>query len=153
MAFSSGGSHSGGGGGFGRRRFGSTTGTLSDINIIPLVDVVLVLLIIFMLTAHVMDFGLEINVPEVTQTRDTAEELPVIGITRTARIYLNETPIKLAEIPAQIAKRFKGQKAVYVMADRATVMEPFMQVVDTLSQAGLQIKVVTKPYEAASGKR
>jgi biopolymer transport protein ExbD len=152
MAFSSGGSQSGGGG-FGRRRFGGSTGTLSDINIIPLVDVVLVLLIIFMLTAHVMDFGLEINVPEVTQTRDTAEELPVVGITRDARLFLNEKSVSLADLPAQIAKRFKSQKAVYVMADRNGKVDPLMQVVDVLSKAGLQIKVVTKPYENASGRR
>ena len=48
----------------GRRRFGAGNGALSEINIVPLVDVVLVLLIIFMLTAHVMEFGLEINVPK-----------------------------------------------------------------------------------------
>ncbi len=62
--------------GLGRRRFGAGNGTLSEINIVPLVDVVLVLLIIFMLTAHVMEFGLEINVPEVKQVKDTNEELP-----------------------------------------------------------------------------
>jgi biopolymer transport protein ExbD len=151
MAFSLGGSQSGGG--LGRRRFGATTGTLSEINIIPLVDVVLVLLIIFMLTAHVMDFGLEINVPEVTQTRDTAEELPVIGITRSAKLYLNDTPVRLAQIPSELQKRFKGQKSVYVMADRSVVWDPIMQVLDELSKAHIDIKMVTKPYEPPSRSR
>ena len=56
--------------------------SMAEINIVPLVDVVLVLLVIFMLTAHVMEFGLEIEVPKVKQVRDSAQELPVISITR-----------------------------------------------------------------------
>ena len=59
---------------------------------------VLVLLIIFMLTAHVMEFGLEINVPEVKQVKDTNEELPVISITRNGKMYLNEKPININQI-------------------------------------------------------
>jgi biopolymer transport protein ExbD len=57
----------------GRSRFRGSTGALSEINVVPLVDVVLVLLIIFMLTAHVMEFGLEVEVPQVKEVRDTAE--------------------------------------------------------------------------------
>src|SRR6266404_8838074 len=86
----------------GRRRFGVGNGTLSEINIVPLVDVVLVLLIIFMLTAHVMEFGLEINVPEVTQVRDSAEELPVVGVTRSGKTYLNDKPVNLNLIPTEV---------------------------------------------------
>src|ERR1700675_4617760 len=106
MAFS----FSGGGNGtrnaLGRRRFGAGNGTLSEINIVPLVDVVLVLLIIFMLTAHVMEFGLEIKVPEVKQVKDTNEELPVISITRNAKIYLNEKPINMNQIVTEVHRRF-----------------------------------------------
>ena len=76
--------------GLGRRRFGTGNGTLSEINIVPLVDVVLVLLIIFMLTAHVMEFGLEIKVPEVKQVKDTNEDLPVISITRNANRLVHQ---------------------------------------------------------------
>ena len=54
----------------GRRRFGASQGVLSEMNVVPLVDVVLVLLIIFMLTAHVMDYGLEVNVPKVKATKE-----------------------------------------------------------------------------------
>jgi biopolymer transport protein ExbD len=69
MAFSMNGGNLGG-----RRRFRGMS-TLSEMNVVPLVDVVLVLLIIFMLTAHVMEFGLEVEVPKVIQTRDSAQEL------------------------------------------------------------------------------
>jgi len=145
MAFSLGGS----GGGGGRRRFGRNTGTLSEINIVPLVDVVLVLLIIFMLTAHVMEFGLEINVPEVKQVKDTNEDLPVISISRSAKLFLNGKPININEIATEVPKRFKNQKSVYVMADKATIYDPIAQVISTLDQAHLAVKLVTKPQENA----
>src|SRR3954462_10519123 len=107
MAFSLGSST-----GSGRSRFRGANGTLSEINIVPLVDVVLVLLIIFMLTAHVMEFGLEINVPEVKQVKDTNEDLPVISITRNGKMYLNEKPININQIATEVPKRFKSPKSV-----------------------------------------
>ena len=133
----------------GRRRFGGGNGTLSEINIVPLVDVVLVLLIIFMLTAHVMEFGLEINVPEVKQVKDTNEELPVVSITRNGKLYLNEKPININQIASEVPKRFKNSKSVYVMADKATVYDPIAQVISTLDEAHLTVKLVTKPLENA----
>jgi biopolymer transport protein ExbD len=139
-------------GGNGRRRYGGGIGTLSEINIIPLVDVVLVLLIIFMLTAHVMEFGLEINVPEVKQVKDTAEELPVVSVTRSGKIYLNESPVNINAISSEVQKRFKGAKSVYVRADKATVYDPIAQVISTLAEAHLDVKMVTKPIES-SGNR
>ena len=80
MAFSGMGSNGGRGG---RGRWRSQVGVLAEMNVVPLVDVVLVLLIIFMVTASVMEFGLNIDVPQVKQVRDTAEEHPVIGIARS----------------------------------------------------------------------
>jgi len=139
--------------GLGRRRYGGGNGTLSEINIVPLVDVVLVLLIIFMLTAHVMEFGLEINVPEVKQVKDTAEELPVVSITRDGHIYLNEKPININQIASEVPRRFKNSKSVYVMADRATVYDPIAQVVSALDEAKLTVKLVTKPQELPGGGR
>ncbi len=131
----------------GRRRGAEA---LSEINIIPLVDVVLVLLIIFMLTAHVMEFGMEINVPEVKSAKDSAEELPVVSISRNGNTFLNEKPVNINQIAAEISRRFKGQKAVYVRADRAAIFDPIAQVINTLNEAKLQIRVVTKPEDTSS---
>jgi biopolymer transport protein ExbD len=139
--------------GLGRRRYGGGNGTLSEINIVPLVDVVLVLLIIFMLTAHVMEFGLEINVPEVKQVKDTAEELPVVSITRDGRTFLNEKPININQIASEVARRFKNSKSVFVMADKATVYDPIAQVISTLDEAKLTVKLVTRPQELPGGRR
>ena len=134
-------------GGLGRRRFGAVNGTLSEINIVPLVDVVLVLLIIFMLTAHVMEFGVEINVPEVKEVKDTNEELPVISISRNGKLYLNERPVNINQIATEVPKRFKNAKSVYLRADKATIYDPIAQVISTLDQAHLAVKLVTKPQE------
>jgi biopolymer transport protein ExbD len=146
MAFSVGGSNSIGG----RRRY---SGTLAEINIVPLVDVVLVLLIIFMVTASVMEFGLEIDVPKVKKVVDTAEELPVVSITRDAKIFLNGKTVNINEISAEVHKRFKNAKAVYVMADKDTIFDPIAQVIAEIGEdGGLQIKLVAKPMEN-SGKQ
>src|ERR1700683_1538569 len=108
MAFST---SSGGMGG--RRRFGASDGSLSEINIVPLVDVVLVLLIIFMLTAHVMDYGLKVDVPKVKITDQTNEVLPIVTITSDQKLHLNEKAININDLTAQLARQFKDQKKVY----------------------------------------
>ncbi len=105
MAFNFGSSNGFGSGG---RRSRSAGGALAEINIIPLVDVVLVLLIIFMLTAHVMEFGMEVNVPEVKQVKDSAEDLPVVSVTRDGKLFLNEKPVNINSLSDEIAKRFKN---------------------------------------------
>jgi len=135
----------------GRRRFSGRT--LAEINIVPLVDVVLVLLIIFMLTAHVMEFGLEVNVPQVKQVRDTAEELPVVSVSRDGKLYLNERPININQIATQVGERFKGAKAVYVRADGATTYNALAQVISALNEAKLDIKLVAKPEDTSAKGR
>jgi biopolymer transport protein ExbD len=147
MAFSMGNS-----GGIGRSRF-RRTGTLSEINIVPLVDVVLVLLIIFMLTAHVMEFGLEVDVPKVKQTRDTIQELPVVTITRDGASYLNDKPTNINLLGSEIRKRFAKAKSVYVKADKGTTWDPIAQVISALGEAKLAVNVVTQPEDTAPKRR
>ncbi len=149
MAFSAG--SSSGNSRFGRRR-SSMGGALAEINIIPLVDVVLVLLIIFMLTAHVMEFGMEINVPEVKQVQDTAEDLPVVTVGRDGKLFLNETPVNINRLPEEVAKRFKNAKNVYLRADKATTFDPIAQVMSELNEAKLGIRVVVKPVDRSGGR-
>src|SRR5713226_3398974 len=107
------------GGSSGKRRFG--TGTLSEINIVPLVDVVLVLLIIFMLTAHVMEFGLEINVPQVKQVQENAENLPVVNVTRDGRMFLGEKPVNINQIADRVRREYPGSTTVYIVGDEAAL--------------------------------
>jgi len=151
MAFSFGQSN-GGGGRFGRR-FRGGTGTLSEINIVPLVDVVLVLLIIFMLTAHVMEFGLEIDVPQVKRVKDTAEDHPVVSITKDAKISLNGTAMNINEIAPALAKKFKNSKDVYVQADKDVIFDVVAQVISVLGDSKMKVQIVTKPIDTSARRR
>ena len=134
------------------RRFGSAA-PLAEINIVPLVDVVLVLLVLFMITANVMDFGLDINVPKVKTVRDTAKELPVVSITRNGESYLNEKPVNINLLAASIHQRFHNATAVYVRADKETPWDPIAQIVAELGEAKFDVKMVTAPIDSASRQR
>ena len=141
------------GNGGSRGRFRGGTTSLSEINVVPLVDVVLVLLIIFMLTAHVMEFGLEVEVPKVKQVRQTAEELPVITITKAGETYLAEQTVNINLLAEQIRKRYPGQKGVYVRADKDTVWDNIAQVISELGDAKLEVRVMTQPVDEADRPR
>ena len=141
-----------GGGGNGRGRFRGTP-TLSDINVVPLVDVVLVLLIIFMLTAHVMEFGLEVNVPTVKNVKDTTQELPVVTMNREGDLFLNDKLVNINEVGDAVKRRFPNAKAVYVRADKAVTWEPLAQVVAALGDAKLGVNMVTQPVDEAGKRR
>lgn len=131
--------------GAGRRRRG--LGPMAEINIIPLVDVVLVLLVIFMLTAHVMEFGLEVEVPKVRQVRDSAEELPVVTITKDHDLQLNERSVNINLLGEEVRRRFPGSKDVYVRADKSVLWDLIAQVISALGEAKLGVRVVTQPVE------
>jgi biopolymer transport protein ExbD len=140
-------------GGNGSRRRGSNMGTLSEINVTPFVDVVLVLLIIFMLTAHVMEFGLQVDVPKVRYTQDTAQDLPVVSILKDGTTYLNEKPININDLKAEIPRRFGAAKAVFVKADKETIFEPIAQVIAELGASGFQANIVTQPEDSAKSRK
>ena len=142
----------GNGGNFRSRRRGAG-GAISEINVTPFVDVMLVLLIIFMLTAHVMEFGIEVDVPKVRQVQDSAKELPVVNITKDGNLYLNDKAVNIHDLPAEIARRFAGAKAVYLRADRETVWDPIAVVMSELGAAKLQVNVVTQPEDTADKRR
>jgi len=142
----------GNGHGFGNRRRGST-GTLSEINVTPFVDVVLVLLVIFMLTAHIMDFGLQVDVPKVRQVKQTSQDLPTVTIQKTGDIYLNEKAVNFNDLKTDIQGRFGAAKAVYVKADKEVIYDTLAQVVAELGAAGFQVNLVTQPVDTAEKGR
>jgi biopolymer transport protein ExbD len=99
-----------------------------------------------------MEFGLEVNVPQVKTVKDSAEDLPVVTISREGKLFLNEKPVNINQISSEVAKRFKDAKAVYIRADASTTFDPIAQVISTLNDAKLQIRLVAKPQET-SGKK
>jgi biopolymer transport protein TolR len=143
MAFSGLGSN----GGSRRGRWRASGGSLAEMNVVPLVDVVLVLLIIFMITASTMEFGLEIAVPEVKQPRDTAEELPVVSITRDGKLYLGDQGVNINKVGAEVKRRFPDSKKVYLVGDKNSQVGEFVQVIGALSDAKLAVSVVAKQQD------
>lgn len=136
-----------------RGRFRASTNALAEINIIPLVDVVLVLLIIFMLTAHVMEFGLQIEVPKVKPAKENVQELPVVSISKEGTTYLNDKPVNINLLAGEIQKRFHSATSVYLRADSRTPFDPIAQVIATLGEAKLGVNVVTQPEDQSDKRR
>jgi len=132
-----------GGGGRRSRSFSS----MADINIIPLVDVVLVLLIIFILTAHVMEFGLEIEVPKTTANKASSQDLPIVSVTKTGEAFLSADRLNINTIKESIQKRHKEAKEVYVRADKETTWDMLAKIVDAVGKAGYKVLMVTQPYD------
>ena len=126
---------------------------MSEINVVPLVDVVLVLLVIFMITANVMEFGLDIRVPQVRRVQNTAQDLPVVSISKNGESFLNDKPININLLAAGIHQRFHNATAVYVRADKETPWDPIAQIVAELGEAKFEVKMVTAPIDQAARQR
>src|SRR6266849_2056570 len=135
------------GGTSGRRRFHGTS-ALSEINVTPFVDVVLVLLIIFMMTAHVMDSGIEVDVPKTKSVKENVKDLPIVKLTGSGEIYLNEKPVNINQLGALLKSRYRGQ-AAYLKADKAATWELVAHVMSALGEAGIQVNAVTQPEDLA----
>jgi biopolymer transport protein TolR len=125
------------------------TGTsLSEINMVPFIDVVLVLLIIFMITAPVLQSGIDVDVPKTKTVKELTQVRMVVTIDRGQRVYLDDKPINIHELGQQILAKSHGTKnrAVYVRCDQTVPFGSWATVVDALRQAGIQnISVVTQP--------
>ena len=141
-----------GGGSHGPRRR-AHMGSLAEINVTPFVDVVLVLLVIFMLTAHVMEFGIEVDVPKTRPIKESAQEMPVVTITRAGVITLNGKPVNINDLPATIKHQFPKSDGVYVRADKQTIYDPIAQVTAELGAAELKVNLVTQPDDESKGMK
>jgi biopolymer transport protein TolR len=130
---------------------GRTETSLSEINIVPLVDVVLVLLIIFMLTAPVIQSGIEINVPKTRQVKELTQQRMLIQVDRQQRLYLQSEPVNINELGKKLREKFKdpSQAKIYLRADEEVPFGTIAKVMDTAKQAGVEnISIVTQPLQA-----
>jgi biopolymer transport protein TolR len=128
---------------------GRTQTAMSDINITPLVDVVLVLLLIFMVTAPVLQSGVQVAVPQTRTVNQLTEEHLVVTIDKDRNIFLQDKPVNIHDLPAILARNPKNEKkVVYVRADQAVPFGSFASVMDAVKQAGIaNISIVTQPIE------
>jgi biopolymer transport protein TolR len=131
---------------------GRTQTSLAEINVVPLVDVVLVLLIIFMLTAPIIQSGIEVNVPKTRTVKELTQERLVVTINREQRLFLDNSPININELEQKLKIRFKdpAQAMIYLRADEEVPFGSVTKVMDRAKQAGVDnINVVTQPYVEA----
>src|ERR1700734_993345 len=99
---------------------GKTTTAMSDINITPLVDVVLVLLLIFMLTAPVLQSGIQVAVPHTRLVSQLTEVHLVVTIDKDQNVFLQDKPVNIHDLPSILAASSSNQKKViYVRADQS----------------------------------
>jgi biopolymer transport protein TolR len=127
---------------------GRTQTSLSDINVTPFVDVVLVLLIIFMVTAPVLQSGIEVNVPKTKTVKEITEERMVISIDRQQHLFLGNDPININEVGGALRKKIRDpeHQAIYVRCDENVTFGTFATVMDAVKQAGFtNISIVTQP--------
>ena len=124
-----------------------TQTSLSEINMIPFIDVVLVLLIIFMITAPILQSGIEVDVPKTKTVHEITEQRLVITIDKGQKVYLGNDAINVHELGSKVhAQLKKPQDAVYLRCDETVPFGIFATVVDTLRQSGINnISIVTQP--------
>jgi biopolymer transport protein ExbD/biopolymer transport protein TolR len=130
---------------------GRTQTALADINVTPLVDVVLVLLIIFMVTAPVLQSGIEVNVPHTRTVKEITEERLVISIDKSQRVFLGNDPININQIAATLKQRIRDPRhqAIYLRADEDVPFGAFALVMDAIKQSGISnVSIVTQPIES-----
>jgi biopolymer transport protein TolR len=129
----------------GERRLGSS---LAEINIIPLVDVVLVLLLIFMLTAPMMYRGIDVNLPRAAAKPTAVEERMVLTVTKDRALYLNDKRVGPAGLDAQLRAAFQGRtdKTLYLKADAGLAYGAVIETMDQVRRAGIErLGMVTEP--------
>jgi biopolymer transport protein TolR len=125
----------------------STQTSLSDINMVPFIDVVLVLLIIFMITAPILQSGIDVDVPKTHTVKEITQQRLVVTVDKNQLIYLGNDPVNIHQLADKIKKQAKRQNdVVYLRADETVPFGVFCTVIDTLRVSGISnISIVTQP--------
>lgn len=126
--------------------------TISQINVTPLVDVMLVLLVIFMVTAPIIQQGVQVNLPQAKSSAiPGTEEHLVVTVAKNGTVYLNDNAMGLAELGAKLRaiKKLDANKQVYLRADQDVRYGAVMKTIAEIKQAGIErLGMVTRPEEA-----
>lgn len=129
----------------GGRRIGTS---LAEINIIPLVDVVLVLLLIFMLTAPMMYRGIDVNLPKAAAKPTAVEERMVLTLTKDQALFLNDRRVAPGALETTLRQAFTGRtdRTLYLKADAALAYGAVIETMDRVRRAGIErLGMVTEP--------
>lgn len=135
---------------------GSGHRALADINVTPFVDVVLVLLIIFMVTAPILQSGIDVNVPKTRTVKEISEERLVITIDKKQQVFLGNDPININEIGARLRQKVRDpqRQSIFLRSDEDVPFGAFATVMDAVKQAGItNVSIVTQPLDENARKR
>ncbi len=130
---------------------GQTRTSLAEINITPLVDVVLVLLIIFMITAPVLQSGIEVAVPKTRTVKEITEQRLVLTIDKGQNVYLGDQQINIHDVAKKLRQQGSdpAHQVIYLRADESVPFGVFATLMDAVKQAGItNVSIVTQPLEA-----
>jgi len=124
-----------------------TQTSLSEINMIPFIDVVLVLLIIFMITAPILQSGIEVDVPKTKTVREIVEQRIVVTVDKGQKVYIGNDPVNIHQLGSKLKSQLKKpQDSVFLRCDETVPFGTFATVIDTLRQSGISnISIVTQP--------
>ncbi|HEX4031194.1 MAG TPA: biopolymer transporter ExbD [Terracidiphilus sp.] len=129
---------------------GQTRSSLAEINITPLVDVVLVLLVIFMITAPVLQSGIEVKVPKTRTVKQITQQHMVVTINSDQQIFLNDQPVNIHDLAAKLHQpgTDDAHQTIYLRSDERVPFGAFASVMDAVKQAGISnVSIVTQPLE------
>lgn len=129
---------------------GRTQTSLAEINITPLVDVVLVLLVIFMISAPVLQSGIEVAVPKTRTVKEIHETHVVVSIAKDQTVYLGDQPVNVHDLPSRLLQGGQDptHQVIYLRADERVPFGAFATVMDAVKQAGItNISIVTQPLD------
>jgi len=134
---------------------GAKGGVKSDINVTPLVDVMLVLLIIMMLITPMLQQGVAVRLPKATNTKDkpTTQDNTVVAVSKDGSLYVNAKPVTEAEMATKITEALesKKEKVVFINADEEALYSSVMAAMDQLHQAGVEdIALITESSKKRS---
>ncbi|HEX6801359.1 MAG TPA: protein TolR [Candidatus Binatia bacterium] len=123
--------------------------TIAQINVTPLVDVMLVLLVIFMVTAPIIQQGVQVNLPQATTNAIPGTEAPlIVTVAKNGKIYLNDNALSLTELGQKLRaiKKLQADKQVYLRADQDVRYGAVMKTIAEIKQAGIEkLGMVTRP--------
>lgn len=124
---------------------------VSEINVTPFVDVMLVLLIIFMVTAPLMTQGIDVKLPETSAPAiPTEKERLMVTVSKDQKVYIDEYPVGLDDLGPKIAALYQnqqGRQGVFLRADETLPYGFVVKVIGIIREAGIdQIGMVTEPF-------
>ena len=142
--------------GMGGGKGGPGRSTMSEINVTPMVDVMLVLLIIFMVTAPLIQQGVKVNLPQTKSAPvEASDKKIVLSIDASSRVFIGEAEVALADLEEKLKTNAKAQtdKEIYLHADRELAYGVVVEVMGAAQRAGItNVGMITDPFSPKATK-